>query len=260
MASRLISHDDESHTTDTIFIVGGYVGAAADSRKLDFAWRRRLLTEGITEFHAVDCAQATGAFKGWTPERRETLQGDLAKLLLGSGLVPVVTAIQLSGWAAVADRIRLARPRQSTPYHLGFEHQITLVAQQTIGGPLPIDFVFDKLARHQGGAKAVFDSLQRANQRSFEFARRLRSLDFGDSSAYPGLQAADFLAYESKRHLEVEWGYAARKNRTQWFEILVSDLGPSISNSIRFFNGPALSAYAAAAEGSAARRGIPPAP
>jgi hypothetical protein len=74
------------------------------------------------------------------------------------------------------------------------------------------------------------------------------------------LQAADFLAYETKRHLEVEWGHAARKNRTQWFETLVSGLGPRIGDSVRFFNPPALEAYAAAAEGTVSRRAAGPRP
>jgi len=253
MPSTLDSYNDESHTTATTFVVAGYVGSAADWRGLIFRWKRRLAREGVGEFHAVDCAQATRAFKGWAPDRRETLQSDLAQLLLNSGLVPVVTAIQLPGWPAVEDRIRAVRPRQRTPYHLGFEHQITLVSQQKLGGRRPIDFVFDQFAKHEGGAREVFESMKGETDPRFNFAKRLRSLDFADSSVQVGLQAADFLAYEAKRHLEVEWGQAPRKNRTQWFELLVSGLGARISDCVRFFDTRALEAYLDAAERSSSR-------
>src|SRR5439155_3732422 len=125
----LVACCDESYSDAATYIVAGYVGRATDWRKLEFAWRTVLRRLGIKEFHAVDCAQGREAFEGWAPLRRETLQRELADLLRRSGLRPVVTAIQLPGWPAIAHRLRVARPKHAKPYHLAFEHQITLMAQ-----------------------------------------------------------------------------------------------------------------------------------
>jgi len=251
MASRLIAYCDESYSDRATFIVAGYVGPSPAWRKFEFGCDRILRQYHIDEFHAVDCAQGRGHFEDWSPEHREALQLALATLVAESAVDPVVTAIQLPSWPAIASRIRRARPRQWRPYHLAFEHQLTLMAQQQVGGKTSIDFVFDKIAKHQRGATEVFDSLQRRRPPALEFAERLGSLVFADSVTEGGLQAADFLAYESKRHLEVEWGYAPLKNRTQWFGTLTSRVASRTSDAIRFFDAGALERYALAAESSA---------
>jgi hypothetical protein len=256
MASRLIAYCDESYSDRATFVVAGYVGPSTAWRKVGYGWKRILGRYRVSEFHAVDCTQGRGLFKGWLPEQREALQRELATLLAASSVDPVVTAIQLPGWPGIADRIRRARPRQWRPYHLAFEHQLTLMAQQQLGGKQVINFVFDKIAKHQGGAAEVFGSLQRRRPPALDFAVRLGTLAFVDSATEFGLQAADFLAYESKRHLEVEWGHAQLKNRTQWFGTLISRIVPRLPDAIRFFDSRALERYADAAEASALNRAL----
>lgn len=242
MPQPLHAYNDESYTDLKVFIVAGYVGRQCDWRGVEGRWRRRLHAFGVKEFHAADCAHGRDEYLGRELSDRIRLQEDLARLLATSPLRAAATAIKLEDWQLVAEEMRAARPRLDTPYHLAFEHQVTLIAQAPFSRRAAIEFVFDKIAKRQRGAEEVFHSMQGDTSPEFEFVRRFSDVRFADSHDEVGLQAADLLAYECKKHLEVAWGISTPQPHPRFFSVLLGD-EPNLGDRVRFFEAGGLQTY-----------------
>jgi hypothetical protein len=88
---------DESgvHDDSPVVTVAAYVAAPPQWR--DWTKRWNVAKRPIKVFHAVDCANLAGEFRGWTPEQRDPLVIRLLDVMRESDIPGVVLAHASTG-------------------------------------------------------------------------------------------------------------------------------------------------------------------
>lgn len=84
---------DESGTHDDadVVSVGAYAGRPKAWREWSAEWRKA--KRPIKVFHAVEAANRTGEFEGWTPEQRTELVKKLLPVIMGHRIAGLVIAL-----------------------------------------------------------------------------------------------------------------------------------------------------------------------
>jgi Protein of unknown function (DUF3800) len=194
---------DESYRDHHVFVVAGYLAATDTWSVFNYIWNDALRDEGLREFHARDCQQGEGEFKGWTVSARQQTWRRFIEVIRRANVLGVVTAIDLSAYDEFAPSIkRMRHPGYGHAYFLAFQHQVEEMANQlaSLDARERLAFVFDETDGFQGRARQLYDSLKRSESGTLPFVTPLGPLVFADSKQHAGLQAADVLAYESHRY------------------------------------------------------------
>lgn len=182
-------------------------------------WTAKLQAAGLHEFHAYDCEQGTNEFSGRTD--RKQLQREFIDLIGSADIHGVFAAIDLRGWDEVADVVGDLRAEHgmSDPYYVAFQQLMETIAigMEHLPPDRRLHLVFDNRDGH-GKVIRLYDSLKGADNPHLAFvADRLGSIAFADSKQLPGLQAADLLAYEVRKHfVECEYAIVPKPLRPQW--------------------------------------------
>jgi Protein of unknown function (DUF3800) len=234
---------DESLTEDLpprTFGLAGYAAPALVWGEVERQWTQVLTREHLTEFHAAPCAKGRDEFAQMSQDRRNVIWREFRAVIASTGMHGFGSIIDLDAYAALTPTWQQKRPKGFTdPYYLAFQHQVELIASAAIDFPdtEQIRFVFDRRKQNQEQkAQRLYSGVQ-GSRKLRPFARRLGALRFCDSEARPGLQAADMLAYEIRRHFwEVVFPAKPKPIRWQW-----EALRPM---NVRFFNNAAIATYA----------------
>lgn len=177
--------DDEPQT----FCVAGYAITAPAARAMQEEWRLVLAKHGAPYWHSreIQNAEGTDAFAGWTMERRSELQRDLI------GLIKKYT---LEGIAIVDAHSRLdGKSAESSVYST-----LSDAAARAIRG-------FADLHRIGEAGLVVFEAghpyENSAKEKVAAFCGPLGiSFKFTDKLTEPLLQAADLLAWHSRKYVQ----------------------------------------------------------
>jgi hypothetical protein len=217
---EITAYCDESESAHQVHALAGYWAAAKEWERFEAAWNAELAAVGLTEFHAADCEHGKGEFAG--RRDRLTLPGAFIDIINQFDVNGVWCAIDLRGWDEVAHRVAELRAehRMENPYYVSFQQLMETIALAML--PFPTNerlaLVFDERPDH-GKVKLLYDSLKATANPELTFvARRLGSITYGDSGQLPGLQAADLLAYEVRKHfVEVDYGITSpTRPRPEW--------------------------------------------
>jgi len=215
---ELTAYSDESATQDRsprTFCIAGYVATADVWMEIEAAWATALREEGLAEFHAGPLL--TGKSGRSKPEG-ERIWLRFRQIMAEARLCGFGCVVDLDAFASFqavwADRTAHA---YHDPYYLAFQHQLERMAN-AVPAELPGDerivFVFDyRSTRTEANVNAILDGLRRSEK--LTFSRRLGGLWFNGSEAHAGLQAADMLAYELRRHFW-EVVFAEQPGATRW--------------------------------------------
>ncbi len=214
---------DESEGED-IFCLACVFGPSHHWPQFDEAWASILREENIgNEFHAVDCEHHQGAFESWTdPTERSRVHRRFLEAIVETS--PVTPAGLVIGIDLKAYR---ARNLPQKPWLTAFEHLMSeflktqLDANTRVGAIRNMTAIFDEKREFQGRALNMIRSAKTSGPNSEVIGEVL----FEDSSKYPGLQAADALAFEVRKSLAAVFkkGIAPRDDWT----ILQSAVLPS---------------------------------
>lgn len=218
---------DESFDKDTgVFALAGYVGRPDQWEEFDRTWKQALRWDNLTEFKASDCEQGRRQYSRRSVGSRRQICERFISHIRRSGLRGLGVALDLRAYDLYRDEIRQLRKRSpdgkkpparfDDPYYVAFQHILDQVSDLMDLVRCPPDetaaFVFDRRGGFEGNARAVFVSLQATPQ-----GKRLATADYASSEDHPGLQAADILAFEIRRHFEdIAYGRTARGQRWQW--------------------------------------------
>ncbi len=201
---HLIAYMDESGTHDAtgvepssdVAAICGYVATFKNWVKFQKQWGKVLRNYEITEMHMKHFAHRKGEFEGWTEEKRRSLLRALDAVIDDTKL------FALGGLVSVKDYARVlpdwAKVEVKHPYYFAVAVMLKSLVQWESHLPSGvIDFVFDQKEGFEGAMHEMFANLRQLNP---VHARRLGNLNFRSSAVFNPLQAADFLAYEVRRH------------------------------------------------------------
>lgn len=206
---------DESETAGQMLSIAGYLGPAREWEALEPKWREALRTYKITEYHAHHCDKGIGEFAGRSIAERAAISRDFINLIDSVQINAVAVMLDTQDWKSTLGPFWKERdiPLDDS-YFTGFTLFVKLVsdALDDLTGEERVAFVFDR-SHFAGRAKLMYSRLGELAkaQSEYDFAKRLGSLAFDDSERYPGLQAADLLAYEARAH-----HMASGRERWQW--------------------------------------------
>jgi hypothetical protein len=174
----------------------------------------------LKEFKASDCQHRRGEFKHWEWDDSQACYAQFVDLLRQCNLLGVSTAIDLKAFNRLVPSIKRMRHTGYWPaYFLAFQLQAETVveaADRAVGLPPEdrIAFIFDETSEYEGRAYELWRTLR---QSDMAWIRRLGPITFDKSHYFPGLQAADLLAYEVQRNIrEVVWADSPGPGRWQF--------------------------------------------
>lgn len=240
---ELNSYIDESETENNVMSVALYWAAAHDWWTFEQLWKAELDWRHLgKEFHAVDCEQGVGIYKG--RDDRLELWARFIDIVLQSRLRGVYAVIDLSALRPHAARLKELQAVHSVtgPYYLLFQLVLETMGNWMAGFPADekVAVVFDNRP-DPGQVSKVFNALHDITDPAFGgIVGRLGTCTPGESEDLVGLQAADILAYEAKRHYEAAWGITAASPRWQWQRL---QQGPVHGRGFTATHIPALMGY-----------------
>lgn len=205
---------DESFRDDGLLVVAGYRASEKLWKDLDQEWGAALEASpmAVSEFKTSQCRSGEGPFRNWLPAQRD----DLFSRLLAVLTAPKYNG-ELIGFGAgvVVPRASARRDRQRN-FELSYAMCICMVTASvrlSATRDLPdgdFQLYFDAgqrlAASGSRGLKLLPDQLKGRG-----FTGSIKSPIFVDSTARPGIQAADLLANLTLRdlHRQIHAGYEA---------------------------------------------------
>ena len=210
----LESHCDESGDSrqERLCIVAGLVGSTRQWRLFERRWTRA--THGRVfhskEFFARKGGKRVGKYADWTDARATKYITSLCDVVLNGRLTIIGALVDVPAFMARnagERRFLTAAPYEdrptggvwrgtgapSKPYFLGFSTCIAQAIQckkRRSGGK--VHYWFDRQDDYEGLAKQTFS---RVAAMAVPWIRGCRHLVYADKAEYPGLQAADLIAY-----------------------------------------------------------------
>jgi len=226
------SEDKHPPLTAQAFAVSGIFGHSVNVFDLERHWRAMLTKHRLSDFHMVDCENATHGtpYEWMSRDQRDCLQRDFIGVIVNKAEVwHYATAIELEPYRARWELLERNRQYFVKPYYLAFQHQVEMIAKTLDAGGFPagdcVAFTFDQQKEYEGKAKELYDWLLHGEHDQITYYERLGSLGFESRLKFIALQAADTFAYESRKYVrEVElmklpprwqWQMFADSKRTQ---------------------------------------------
>lgn len=200
------AYGDESGRENFNYVMAVYIGTAQWWKDFEAGWNLALEKCGLTEWHADHCEDGIGEFAG--RDDREELKGIFAELIHGSPLYGVAVALDLRSHDSVRHRFAAIhdQARQADPYMLVWQRAVQYIAEMVQRSDLPSDevvnFVFDSGSGYEGHTVNAFKALQ---TRRWPASVWLGNITHASSYRFPGLQAADYLAFETRKATEEIW-------------------------------------------------------
>lgn len=203
----LVAYMDEFgiHDNSPVLTVAAYVARPKDWRAWTKKWNAA--KRPIRVFHAVDCANLKGEFKGWDGADRDKFVAKLLPVIANGGLDGVVIGIHMDEFRKAAGDNTEVRDFIGNPYAACFLWVVSVVIKKPNLYKRRIAF-FHENNDYKEEALRHFDELKKIGNPN----DALMSIAFGSKDDYIPLQSADILAYECNKRLRDE----SRSERMAW--------------------------------------------
>ncbi len=214
--------------SERIYVVAGYFGDEEQLKRLDTDWKARLSESNLSEFHMSDCEAGRKEYPSLHRNERAVLQRDLISIISNSGVVGVSVALDIRAYNDLLPELKpflIFPPGRGTsghlrePYFLPFKLAVEQICMNISNVKLgqDVEMIFDRKESVQGRATGLFEGIWEWEHDWIKKIGRV-TLSFADKSEFTPLQAADVLAYESFRWVDV-YLRKGRTERWQWNKI-----------------------------------------
>jgi len=200
----LLSYNDDSGTHDEtkVMVLCGFLATPDTWRSVEQAWQAILNKSEwpavIKAFHAVDCVNGHGEFRGWTYSQRLAMFGDLVNVIVSSPLLAIGAAVIVQSFEAltVQDRELFKKDKKATPLEFVFHLQMQQIIHRgfDLNPAEEIGVIFEHSNRE---TENKFHELYADYRDGFRHGERLVGSPLFLEKKYPHLQAADLLAYST---------------------------------------------------------------
>jgi hypothetical protein len=194
---------DESYdASHTVYTLAGFLGHEDEWAGLVDQWSARCSLDGISCYHATECAGQWGEFSGLPQEKCIALNSDLITYLAKSKLAGFGISISYRDFEEISQENDRARDFLGpSPYYLGMQilvirccHEIKMESTD-----YTLAFFFDQNEEVSGRAKALYDEVRKRNPGLDTY---MRSLTYADKRKLVPLQIADELAFETMKNAQ----------------------------------------------------------
>jgi len=189
---------DESGTLKArgFVAIAGFVAPEAKWADFDLAWMAALAKHGAPYLHTTDLANFKKVYKDWTANRRDALMADLLEVIHATPRIAAIGAVM-----AVDDFNSLTKDQQSklrNPLFPLFQTTIRAAALQPLFEPpdVKVRMTYSNQEEFGPSMRQIWNLMAK----TIDVRGRMDSLTFADMRHVPGLQAADLLAFELRRH------------------------------------------------------------
>jgi hypothetical protein len=215
--------DSGSHTTSPAYVLSAFYTTPKHWEKIMREWLGMVHRYKVNAFHAVDCANGGGEFRGWSNQRKKKMFRNLISILSHhSSLNGCSASIVLKDYEEVV--YPEAHKVFGGPKLLAFQLLLLEVARRA---RQPVNFVVDKPSKGWGEFDDIFEKTRKLSQHR-AWAGCLHRLTQGNVRQFPELETADLLAYESYRELarreKGKTGPTRRIRRSLWRLIVEKSL------------------------------------
>jgi len=176
--------------------VAAYIGRPAQWREWTKQWN--VAKRPIKVYHATDCANLEGEFKGWAEDRQISFVKKMLPITTASNMPGVVVGINLNEYRRAMEGRPDLEELFGSPYAACFQWVVQIIMNFAIGAESTesIRFVHETNAHKAEALESFFWVEKMGNPQGTKI-----SLTFGDKDEYTPLQAADILAYEGNKRM-----------------------------------------------------------
>lgn len=183
------------------------VGTEKQWEKFDRDWLKVLNAEDIPYFHAVECERGSGNFYGLDVMKRGKIVENLVRVIRDGSLQPYTYGIVIPHFneMSLEFKTHYTNGHPDIPYYLCLAQTFMKVSHAADNLPVgeKVLFLFEKQDEFEDEARRLFEEFK--GNPKWPNSGRLRDCHFiqkEDVADYPGLQAADLIAYETYRQLD----------------------------------------------------------
>jgi hypothetical protein len=191
----------ESDPSNKIVCAAGYIAAGATFwNSFHEIWRNALLQYGLDQLHMKDLMFAQSAkepYAGWDWQKKKAVLETFSNAIKATQLVGFGVAVDAEAWRELP---REYAKTQGTVQEFCFTRLIKMIV-----GRIKISVPGEKIAImfdcDQGFTPARFQRYLAIREKYPEDGDHLVSFGVGEPTSYMPLQAADFLAWETRTHI-----------------------------------------------------------
>jgi len=188
----------ESTPSGAFVCMAGYLADSSYWELFASEWRQRLLEHGISGIHMKDLIPLQGEYKtlGWDTTKRDAAIGDFIQVIKATRLIGFGVGVDAQAWRD----LRKVYPKLDDVQTFCFARVMRMVIER-VSKAAARDFVavhFDPDPEFGAARLRLFDEIWRRDPAARNY---LASLTFADKVIYTPLQAADLLAWETRKEL-----------------------------------------------------------
>jgi hypothetical protein len=208
--------DSGSHDQSPFLVLAGYFGSEAQWNKFDRRWRAVIEAVGLREFHAnrfwAHCAgRPIPEYSGWDNQKCNQFISKLVEIIGSHRISPVSSTVVTQEWSA------LPQDERAFLTGAGYDDNATLTSSGAANKRFFVPFIWtvQSALRYCNPGHTMHFSFDRNDLISgyaadyFKYVKtlwahrspKLGDLSFVESEEASPIQAADLLAYETRRYI-----------------------------------------------------------
>lgn len=186
----LTAYFDESGDQDNkqgSFTVAGSISTDQKWLRLDKQWNSILNHHRVSLFHMNECARGTGAFEGWTSDRKRELIAELSDCLARHAKQAFAVTVLIECWSHINEEFQL-NETFGHPYGFCGRFCVFMVRSWMKRKKVsaPVEYCFEDGTKHKG---ELIKLIEVHDHLTPQFKGK----------ELPGLQAADLVAWKNRR-------------------------------------------------------------
>jgi Protein of unknown function (DUF3800) len=207
----------ESEPTNRFVVIAGYLAVDIVWDRLEHVWSHLLIKHGLSHVHMKDILGVAKA-KGWDIPKLNSVLADFIRAIKAApGLIGFGVAVDADEWRKLSPErrkrfgdaqefacSRIVRRVRDRLIEAGHEREL-------LGIFFDQDFEF---------ARRRITLIEELRKRSPDLRNALAQVTFADAELFYPLQAADLLAWETRRHLINRVG--GKLNTARWAELMAA--------------------------------------
>lgn len=196
--------DDSGQENGAFFCVAGFLADQSYWNAFLLDWHHLLRRWNIQEVHMKLLWSSNGPFKGWDETKKRQAVSEFVDVIRKHKLIGYGVAVDTKFWGSLPKDFRKAH---GSAAEFCFERVIRRIRDNMVLGH-DRDFIALTFDHDRDFAKPRLTRLQNIIDRDPWAKDTIVSIGFGRAWAYAPLQAADMLAWETNRLLQVNTGGA----------------------------------------------------
>ncbi len=186
-------------------VLAGYIGNHDSWWLFQQRWEHLLMVHGIPEIHMKNWL-STAAAKGWSTVKRNTVLLDFIEVINGCRLIGLGAAVDANVWRNLPEA---RRKKFGDAQEFCFQRIVrrTIDRLEQVESREDISLIFDQDFTIAGRRLNLFKHIYKGDSR---VRNRVAQVSFANSRAFSQLQAADILAWHTRRQL-----YAQEKHEPE---------------------------------------------